>query len=94
MEDDHRRDIALFRYSLIREAADPALSPQQRTVGYDGSQSPDRSCRRGTAGWTAGGSVCAGTVSAGAVGGGAVAGGTVVVVGGREGQGAISCPWH
>lgn len=30
MEDDHRRDIALFRYSLIREAADPALSAAQR----------------------------------------------------------------
>lgn len=30
MEDDHRRDIALFRYSLIREAADPALSTRER----------------------------------------------------------------
>lgn len=30
MEDDHRRDIALFRYSLIHEAADPALSPRER----------------------------------------------------------------
>lgn len=30
MEDDHRRDIALFRYSLIREAADPELSPRER----------------------------------------------------------------
>ena len=30
MEDDHRRDIALFRYSLIREAADPALSSRER----------------------------------------------------------------
>lgn len=30
MEDDHRRDIALFRYSLIREAADPELSPRDR----------------------------------------------------------------
>jgi putative transposase len=30
MEDDHRRDIALFRYSLIREAADPALSTRDR----------------------------------------------------------------
>ena len=30
MEDDHRRDIALFRYSLIREAADPELSPAGR----------------------------------------------------------------
>ena len=30
MEDDHRRDIALFRYSLIREAADPALSKRER----------------------------------------------------------------
>lgn len=30
MEDDHRRDIALFRYSLIREAADPALSARDR----------------------------------------------------------------
>jgi putative transposase len=30
VEDDHRRDIALFRYSLIREAADPALSARQR----------------------------------------------------------------
>jgi putative transposase len=28
--DDHRRDIALFRYSLIREAADPELSPAER----------------------------------------------------------------
>lgn len=30
MEDDHRRDVALFRYSLIREAADPELSPGER----------------------------------------------------------------
>ncbi len=30
MEDDHRRDIALFRYSLIREAADPDLSRRDR----------------------------------------------------------------
>ncbi|WP_051200751.1 DDE-type integrase/transposase/recombinase, partial [Candidatus Microthrix parvicella] len=30
MEDNHRRDIALFRYSLIREAADPELSPTER----------------------------------------------------------------
>lgn len=30
MEDDHRRDVALFRYSLIREAADAALSPRER----------------------------------------------------------------
>jgi putative transposase len=30
VEDDHRRDIALFRYSLIREAADPDLSPRER----------------------------------------------------------------
>lgn len=30
MEDDYRRDIALFRYSLIREAADPDLSPAER----------------------------------------------------------------
>ena len=29
MQDRHR-DIALFRYSLIREAADPALSPAER----------------------------------------------------------------
>ncbi len=28
--DDRRNAIALFRYSLIREAADPALSPRQR----------------------------------------------------------------
>lgn len=28
--DDHQRDIALFRYSLIREAADPELSPAER----------------------------------------------------------------
>jgi putative transposase len=28
--DDRRHAIALFRYSLIREAADPALSPRQR----------------------------------------------------------------
>jgi putative transposase len=28
--DDRRHTIALFRYSLIREAADPALSPRQR----------------------------------------------------------------
>lgn len=27
---DHQRDIALFRYSLIREAADPALSKRER----------------------------------------------------------------
>ena len=27
MEDPRRRDIALFRYGLIRQAADPALSP-------------------------------------------------------------------
>ena len=27
---DHRRDVALFRYSLIREAADPALSHADR----------------------------------------------------------------
>ena len=30
MEDDRRRDIALFRYSLVREAADPELSPTER----------------------------------------------------------------
>jgi putative transposase len=28
--EDHQRDIALFRYSLIREAADPELSPAER----------------------------------------------------------------
>jgi len=28
--DDRRRDVALFRYSLIREAADPALSKAER----------------------------------------------------------------
>jgi putative transposase len=28
--EDHQRDIALFRYSLIREAADPELSPGER----------------------------------------------------------------
>jgi putative transposase len=28
--DDHRQAVALFRYSLIREAADPALSKHQR----------------------------------------------------------------
>ena len=27
---DRHRDIALFRYSLIREAADPALTPAER----------------------------------------------------------------
>ena len=27
---DHRRDVALFRYSLIREAAEPALSHRER----------------------------------------------------------------
>ena len=27
-----QRDVALFRYSLIREAADPALSTRQRGV--------------------------------------------------------------
>jgi len=27
---DRHRDVALFRYSLIREAADPALSPAER----------------------------------------------------------------
>jgi putative transposase len=30
MEDNRRRDISLFRYSLIREAADPELSPTER----------------------------------------------------------------
>lgn len=30
MEDRRRRDIALFRYGLIREAADPDLTPAQR----------------------------------------------------------------
>jgi putative transposase len=30
MEDSRRRDIALFRYGLIREAADPELSPAER----------------------------------------------------------------
>lgn len=30
MEDSRRRDIALFRYGLIREAADPDLSPADR----------------------------------------------------------------
>jgi putative transposase len=30
MEDPRRRDIALFRYGLIREAADPGLSPTER----------------------------------------------------------------
>jgi putative transposase len=28
--DSHNRDIALFRYSLVREAADPSLSPAER----------------------------------------------------------------
>ena len=28
--DDRHRDVALFRYSLIREAADPALSKADR----------------------------------------------------------------
>lgn len=28
--DDRHRDVALFRYSLIREAADPALTKAQR----------------------------------------------------------------
>ncbi|MGH8939019.1 MAG: helix-turn-helix domain-containing protein, partial [Actinomycetes bacterium] len=28
--DDRRRDVALFRYSLIREAADPALTKAER----------------------------------------------------------------
>src|ERR1700675_2562288 len=28
--DDRHRDVALFRYSLIREAADPALTKTQR----------------------------------------------------------------
>jgi putative transposase len=32
VEDDHRRDIALFRYSLIREAADPELTGSERGV--------------------------------------------------------------
>ena len=30
MEDARRRDIALFRYALVRPAADPDLSPRQR----------------------------------------------------------------
>lgn len=30
MEDARRRDITLFRYGLIREAADPDLSPADR----------------------------------------------------------------
>ena len=30
MEDARRREIALFRYGLIREAADPELTPAQR----------------------------------------------------------------
>lgn len=30
MEDPRRRDIALFRYGLVREAVDPDLSPAQR----------------------------------------------------------------
>ncbi len=30
MEDDRRRDVALFRYALIRQAADPGLSPAER----------------------------------------------------------------
>lgn len=30
MEDQQRRDIAIFRYAVIREAADPALTPRQR----------------------------------------------------------------
>ena len=30
MEDPRRRDIALFRYGLIREAADPELTPTER----------------------------------------------------------------
>jgi putative transposase len=30
VEEAHRRDVALFRYSLIREAADPGLSKAQR----------------------------------------------------------------
>jgi putative transposase len=30
--DDRRHAIALFRYSLVREAADPALTTRQRGV--------------------------------------------------------------
>ncbi|MGH8976343.1 MAG: DDE-type integrase/transposase/recombinase, partial [Acidimicrobiia bacterium] len=30
LDDDRRRDIALFRYSLIRQAADPSLTERQR----------------------------------------------------------------
>lgn len=30
MEDQQRRDIAIFRYAVIREATDPALTPRQR----------------------------------------------------------------
>ena len=30
--DDHRQAVGLFRYALIREAADPALTPRQRGV--------------------------------------------------------------
>ncbi len=30
MEDERRRDVALFRYSLVRAPADPALSPAER----------------------------------------------------------------
>ncbi|MEX2549726.1 MAG: helix-turn-helix domain-containing protein, partial [Nitriliruptoraceae bacterium] len=30
MEDPRRREIALFRYGLIREPADPELTPAQR----------------------------------------------------------------
>lgn len=28
--DDRQQDIAVFRYSLVREAADPELSPADR----------------------------------------------------------------
>jgi putative transposase len=30
MEDERRRDVGLFRYSLVREPADPTLSPAER----------------------------------------------------------------
>lgn len=50
MEDPRRRDIALFRYGLIREAADPDLTPTER--GRIVRQLADRQHRGPNGNWT------------------------------------------
>lgn len=51
MEDSRRRDIALFRYGLIRPAADPDLTPAERgrlvrELAAREHRGPDGECKR------------------------------------------------